>query len=55
MAQVQEVRCPNCSKKLAEGLEGTLVAFCRGCKRIVVVQHHKSIADLTGELRPVNT
>ena len=55
MAQVQEVRCPNCSKKLAERLEGILVAFCRGCKRIVSVHHPRPIADLTGELRPVNT
>lgn len=32
------VRCPKCSKKLAEHLEGgLLLVWCRGCRQVVKV------------------
>lgn len=31
------IRCPQCHKKLGEGLEGTYIARCRGCGWFVTV------------------
>jgi DNA-directed RNA polymerase subunit RPC12/RpoP len=32
-----EVRCPQCKRKLAEGLDGTLTIWCRNCKKVKVL------------------
>lgn len=32
---MNEVRCPHCGKKLAEGLTGKLVVTCPRCKRLL--------------------
>jgi hypothetical protein len=29
------IRCPNCDKKLGEGLDGTYWGKCRGCGHLV--------------------
>ena len=36
MSTMQAIRCPRCTKKLAEHLEGgLLLVYCRACREIV--------------------
>ena len=39
-----EVRCPKCDKLLAEGLEGLLYIWCKGCKeRVLIDKRDKAV------------
>ena len=42
--ELQPVRCPNCRRKLEEGLTGKLLAWCRHCKQTSLIVSRPEVA-----------
>jgi len=38
-----EVRCPRCSKKLAEDLQGKVTFKCLGCKELITIDNRVAV------------